>query len=245
MALFTIADLHLSTFDKTDKSMEVFGRAWDGYMTRLERNWRALVAEDDTVVIPGDVSWALTLEEATSDMKFLDSLPGKKVLGKGNHDFWWTSMKKHIDFFEKNGIRSISFLYHNAIETDEFILAGTRGWYSDKDAQNAPENADFDKLTNRENLRLAESLKAAKSLQEASPEKEILVFLHFPPVWSGKTADGLIGAIRAAGVRRVFFGHIHGNYTVPPTFMHEGIELSLVSADYLGFVPKIIRPAGR
>ncbi len=240
MALYTIADLHLSTFEKTDKSMEVFGRAWDGYMARLERNWRALITDADTVVIPGDISWALSLEEATSDMKFLESLPGKKVLGKGNHDFWWTSMKKHRDFFAKNGIGSISFLFNNAIETDDFILAGTRGWYSDKDAQNAPEGVDFEKLTNRENLRLQASLAEALAIRERAPEKEILVFLHFPPVWGGKVSEGILEPIRAAGVKRVFFGHIHGNYTIPPQFYYEGIELSIVSADYLEFLPKRI-----
>ena len=114
MSLYVIADLHLSTLDTTNKSMEVFGRRWDGYMTRIKNNWERLVTDEDTVVIPGDVSWALSLEEAVSDLKFIDSLPGKKILGKGNHDFWWCTMKKHEALFEKHGITTLSFLFNNA-----------------------------------------------------------------------------------------------------------------------------------
>ena len=240
MSLYTIADLHLSTFDKTNKSMEVFGKSWADYMTRIENNWRRLITDEDTVVIPGDISWALSLEEAESDLRFLDSLPGKKILGKGNHDFWWTTMRKHQAFFDKCGIRSISFLFNNAHECGNFIIAGTRGWYNDEDAVNAPDNADFEKLTNRENLRLKVSLEEAKGLKDSSPDKEIIVFMHFPPFWNGKASDGLIGLLKEYGVRRVYFGHIHGNYTVEPRFTYEGIDMHIISADYLKFLPKLI-----
>ena len=241
MSLYTIADLHLSTFDKTNKSMEVFGKSWADYMLRIENNWRHLIDDDDTVIIPGDVSWALSLEESESDMKFLDSLPGKKIIGKGNHDFWWSTMRKHEAFFEKHGIASISFLFNNAHETDEYIIAGTRGWYNDEDAANAPDNADFVKLTNRENLRLKASLDAAKKLQEAAPEKEIIVFMHFPPFWNGKASGGLIELLKSYGIKRLYFGHIHGNYTVDPSFIYEGIEMNIISADYIKFVPKLVK----
>ena len=113
MALYAISDLHLSTLSTTNKSMEVFGKRWDGYMTRLKQNWERLVTPNDTVVIPGDISWALSLSEAGSDMQFINSLPGKKILGKGNHDFWWATVKKHEDFFAKEKIDSISFLLNN------------------------------------------------------------------------------------------------------------------------------------
>ena len=240
MSLYTIADLHLSTLDSTNKSMEVFGKRWDSYMERIEINWRRLVTDEDTVVIPGDISWALSLEEATSDLKLLDSLPGKKILGKGNHDFWWCTMKKHAEHFEKHGIRSISFLFNNAYETEDFIIAGTRGWFFDeKGAQNLPNKTDFAKLTAREELRLEASLKAADALAKES-NKEIVVFMHFPPVWCGEVCDGLVEILKKYGVKRVYYGHIHGNYTVPPTTSYDGIEMSLVSADYLGFIPKIV-----
>ena len=241
MSLYTIADLHLSTFDQTNKSMEVFGKSWADYMLRIEQNWRHLITDDDVVVIPGDISWALSLNEAESDFKFIDSLPGHKILGKGNHDFWWSTMRKHEAFFEKNEIKTISFLFNNAHYAGEFIIAGTRGWYNDEDATNAPDNADFQKLTNRENLRLRASLEEAKKLQASSPEKEIIVFMHFPPFWNGKASDGLIQLLKEYGIRRVYFGHIHGNYTVEPKFVYEEIEMNIISADYLKFVPKIIK----
>lgn len=241
MALYTIADLHLSTFDKTNKSMEVFGKSWADYMTRIENNWRHLIRNEDTVIIPGDISWALSLNEAESDFKFLDSLPGKKIIGKGNHDFWWCTMRKHGQFFERLGIKSISFLFNNAHETEDFIIAGTRGWYNDESATNAPDNADFEKLTNREALRLETSLKDAIKLKEISPQKEIIVFMHFPPVWNERVSENLIEILKKYEIKKLYFGHIHGNYTVAPSFVYDGIEMNIVSADYLKFVPKIVK----
>ena len=240
MSVFTIADLHLSTLDSTNKSMEVFGRRWTDYTKRLERNWRHLITDEDTVIIPGDISWALSLEESLSDLKFIDSLPGKKILGKGNHDFWWCTMKKHLEFFEKNEIKTISFLFNNAHVTEDFIIAGTRGWYHDEDVSNIPDNTDFEKLTKREELRLRLSLDTAVKLKEESPEKEIIAFMHFPPFWSGKASEGIVAALKEYGIKRVYFGHIHGNYTVPPVIEYDGIEMHLVSADYLDFIPKIV-----
>lgn len=240
MALYTIADLHLSTLETTNKSMEVFGKRWDGYMKRLEDAWRRLVEDDDTVVIPGDISWALSLEEATSDLLFIDSLPGKKILGKGNHDFWWSTMKKHTEHFEKIGIKSISFLFNNAHIVEDFIVAGTRGWFWDEKLSSCKNNADFDKLTAREELRLLASLKCADELRRTTG-KEIIAFMHFPPIWNDTVSQGLIDALNEYGVKRVFYGHIHGNYTLPPKFTSNGIELNIISADYLNFIPKIIQ----
>ena len=240
MALYAIADLHLSTLDETNKSMEVFGPRWASYMDRLVINWKKLVTDEDTVIVPGDISWALSLDEATSDLKLLDSLPGKKILGKGNHDFWWCTMKKHEAMFEKNGITTISFLFNNAYETEDYIIAGTRGWYHDPDAKNAPDNADFAKLVNREAGRLRMSLNKAKELKEKSPEKEIIVFMHFPPFWNGKESEPMMNLLIQYGVKRLYYGHIHGNYTVPPEFVYKDVQMSIVSADYLNFIPKII-----
>ena len=241
MSLFTISDLHLSTLAATNKSMEVFGRRWQDYTKRIESAWNRLITDSDTVVIPGDISWALSLSEAVSDLKFLDSLPGKKILGKGNHDFWWSTMRKHEELFEKEKITTISFLFNNAHETEEFIIAGTRGWYNDEDATNAPDNADFLKLTNREAGRLTASLNEAKKIKEISPEKEIVAFMHFPPFWNGKASESLVEILHSFDIKRVYYGHIHGNYGVPETFTYDGIEMSIVSADYLEFIPKIIK----
>ena len=240
MSVFTIADLHLSTHEKTNKPMEVFGQRWADYTNRIERNWRRLVTDEDTVIIPGDISWALSLDEALSDLKFIDSLPGKKILGKGNHDFWWCTMKKHRDFFERNNIGTIDFLFNNAHVVEDLIVAGSRGWFHDEDASGNPDNADFKKLTQREGMRLKFSLEEAKKLSAENPGKQTIVFMHFPPVWADKPSENIISVLKEYGITRVYFGHIHGNYTLPRSFEYEGIKMSLISADYLEFIPKFI-----
>jgi len=240
MSIFAISDLHLSTLESTNKSMEVFGRRWTDYISRLENNWRRLVTDADTVIIPGDVSWALSLEEAESDLKFLDSLPGKKILLKGNHDFWWATMKKHTAFFERHGIDTISFVFNNAKLVENKIIAGTRGWYHDEDAKGVPDNSDFEKLINRETLRLKASLSDAKRILSEAPHSEIIAFMHFPPFWNAKESASIIELLLEYNVKRVYFGHIHGNYTVPASFEYKGINMSIISADYLGFIPKFI-----
>ncbi len=240
MSTYAISGLRLSTLLETDKSMEVFGKRWDNYMKRIENNWRRLVTDADTVIIPGDVSWALSLDEAASDLKFIDSLPGRKIIAKGNHDFWWATMKKHYDFFEKHGISTIDFLFNNAHETDDFIIAGTRGWYHDEDTQGTQNKTDFAKLVRRECQRLEVSLKAALELKKASPDKEIVVFMHFPPFWNGKESENIIALLEKYAIRRVFYGHIHGNYTVEPRFVYRDIEMNIISADFLEFIPKHI-----
>ena len=242
MAIFTIADLHLSTHEATNKPMEIFGKRWADYTNRIEKSWRHLVTDEDTVIVPGDISWALSLDEALSDLKFIDSLPGKKILGKGNHDFWWCTMKKHREFMEKNNIKTIQFLFNNAYELDNFIIAGSRGWFHDENATGVPDNTDFMKLVNREGQRLRLSLNEAMKLKENAPDKEIIVFMHFPPHWSGKSSDNIIEVLREFNIKRVYFGHIHGVYSLPSSFVGEDIKMTLISADYLEFIPKIILP---
>jgi predicted phosphohydrolase len=241
MALYVIADLHLCTNDMSNKSMEIFGNSWTDYITRIEQNWKRLITDEDTVVIPGDISWALSLDDALSDLKFIDTLPGKKILGKGNHDFWWTTMRKHAQFLEQNDLKTVSFLFNNAYETEDVIIVGTRGWYNDEDASNIPDGTDFSKLTKREAQRLETSIKEGLKLKEASPEKEMVAFLHFPPFWNGKASDTVVDVLKKHGIRRVYYGHIHGNYTVPPILEHDGIQMSIISADYLKFTPKLVK----
>lgn len=241
MATFVIADLHLSEAVGCHKSMEVFGRRWTGYTEKLKRNWCALISPEDDVIIPGDISWALSLAEAEADLRFVDALPGRKHLGKGNHDLWWSSMTKNLAACEAWGLSSLRFIYNNAIETGEYILAGSRGWFYDEDATGVPEGVDFNKIVAREAGRLRLSLNAARSLPGAD-QKETLVFMHFPPVWNGSTVEPLLEVLKEYEVRRCFFGHIHGTYTVPGAFTHDGIKFSLISADFLDFVPRIILP---
>ena len=245
MSLYVISDLHLSTNENTGKSMEVFGPRWQNYISRLERNWRAVINDDDVVVIPGDISWAMTMEEALPDLKFIDSLPGRKIIGKGNHDFWWSTVSKMKRFFEENAITTIDVLYNNALESEDFIICGSRGWFNDETKQSTVGNTepDYEKIVNREAMRLKMSLEEGKRLQnEASErgegEKEILVFLHFPPVFGDFIVPELIDTMRSFGVSECFFGHIHGKYSHPQTTVYDGIKFTMISADFIDFYPQ-------
>lgn len=240
--LYVIADLHLSTAKTTNKAMDVFGRRWCGYTEKLKKNWQAVVTPEDSVVVPGDISWALTLDEAKSDLHFLDALPGHKYIGKGNHDFFWSTATKMEALFAAEGITSISLLYNNAYICEDFILCGTRGWYQDPSCENMPEQVDFEKLVAREAARLKISLDAGKRLQETNPEKEMLVFLHFPPIWGDLRCEPMISLLEEYGIRRCYFGHIHGNYAAPSSFLDGNIRYSLIAADYLSFAPRPILP---
>jgi len=221
--------------------MEVFGRRWQSYTEKLEKNWRAVISDDDTVIIPGDISWALTPDEAVADFHFLNALPGKKLIGKGNHDFWWQTMRKLTAFTDENGFDTISFLYNNAFVIENTIVCGTRGWFYDASSDNMPEGTDFAKIMAREAIRLKMSLDNAISLQKESPEKEIIVFLHFPVIWGGKVSEELFSLIKAYGIRRVYFGHIHSSYDMPSDFEEDGVHFTLISADFLNFIPKIVQ----
>jgi len=240
MSLYSIADLHLS--HSADKPMDIFGSRWAGYTEKIAKNWRAVVNDDDTVIVPGDISWAMSLEEAAEDFAFIDSLPGKKLIGKGNHDYWWATMAKMHAFTEAHGFSTVDFLYNNAFVCEDFIVCGTRGWYVEERMQNARENADYEKIVAREAARLELSLKEAEALR-ADSGREILVYMHFPPVFRGFVCRELVDVLHAHSVRRCYFGHIHGVYGVPRTSDFEGISMTLISADFLNFVPMITLPA--
>ncbi|MCQ2414009.1 MAG: metallophosphoesterase [Clostridia bacterium] len=240
MAVYCIADLHLSLGTGAKKSMEVFGKRWENYEERLKKNWTSLVSPDDTVIIPGDISWATVLEESAADLHFIDSLPGRKILGKGNHDFWWSTMKKHREFFEKEKITTIDFLFNNAIELDDFIVAGSRGWFSDEDNVTLPNDPDFEKINARELSRMKLSLDCAAAIKRNSPEKEIVVFTHFPVVWGDEENKPFTELIRAYGVKRVYFGHIHGAAAVEDPIRIGDLECRLIAADAIGFLPKYV-----
>ena len=243
MSLYAISDLHLSTNENTGKSMEVFGARWKDYVQKLERNWRAVISDDDVVVIPGDVSWAMTTDEARHDFRFIESLPGKKIIGKGNHDFWWSTLTKMNSFFEENEIKSVTLLHNNAFEVEDFIICGTRGWFNDESQQNTVGGTavDYQKIVNREKARLKMSLDAGKALFEATG-KEMLVFMHFPPVYGEFLCRELIDVLKEYNIKRCFFGHIHGNYYMNRRTEFEGIELIMIASDYLNFAPMTIFP---
>ena len=149
-------------------------------------------------------------------------------------------MKKHAEFFEANGIKTLSFLFNNAHETEDFIIAGTRGWYYDEETQNTPNDTDFTKLTNRETQRLRISLDQALELKKNAPEKEILVFTHFPPCYAGKESEPIVNLLCDYGIRRTYYGHIHGSYDTPSCLDAEGIRFCITSADFLHFTPLLV-----
>lgn len=225
MAIFVIGDLHLSLGG--NKPMDVFP-GWEGYLPKLETNWRTLIRPEDTVILAGDTSWAMKLEDTAEDFAFLQSLPGQKWMLKGNHDYWWTTTRKMETWLAKNGWDTLHILHNNACRVGNTALAGTRGWpFDDTAAQDA-------KIMAREAGRLELSLAAADALQAG----ETIAFLHYPPVFPGNSARELVKVLHDHGVRRCFYGHLHGKairYAQQGTF--DGIEYRLISADGLGFCP--------
>ena len=238
MAVYVIADLHLATAN-ADKSMEVFGKRWVNYIEKLRTRWTRLVTNEDTVIVAGDISWGLTTEDALDDLLWLNSLSGKKIIMKGNHDFWWSTVSKLNVFFEKNDIKTISILNNNAFEIENYIIAGSRGWFTDKSMQNVEENVDYEKIVNREAIRLKMSLTEAAKLK-GDRDKEIIAFLHFPPVWGEYICSPILDVLKEFKISRCYFGHIHGNYVNPELFECDNIKFYMISADFLDFIPKIV-----
>lgn len=233
MALFTMADTHLSFAHP--KPMHIFGGRWQDHPDKIADRWRALVKDGDTVLVGGDISWGISLEEALPDLQFIDELPGRKILLRGNHDYWWSTLQKNRDFLVRYGLTSIEFMQNNAFEADGFVLCGTRGWYNDPDT--APAETDYQKIVAREAGRLRLSLDAAKNMAD-----EKLVFFHFPPYFGSYICRELINILHEYGIKRVYYGHIHGQYRLPPHTEFEGITFTLVASDYLNFTPYLINP---
>lgn len=226
MALYAIGDLHLSL--TADKSMEVFGPAWENYVNRIESSLSQLTAQD-TLILAGDTSWGIDLAEAEADFRFLDQFPCRKLLVKGNHDYWWSTVSKMKAFFDEKGFTTLEFLHNNCAFYGDYALCGTRGWFLEEDQK--PHNA---KVLNREVGRLETSLKAAG-------EHPILCFLHYPPLYQGYECPEILQMLARYPVRQCCYGHLHG-----PTIRRrlEGMrgetDFSLISADFLGFTPKKI-----
>ncbi|MBR2615526.1 MAG: metallophosphoesterase [Clostridia bacterium] len=237
MALFTLADLHLSL--SGEKPMDVFGGNWADFEVRLKENWERVVSEEDTVVVPGDISWAMDLKEAVEDFAFIHSLPGEKILMKGNHDYWWPSKAKLSAFLEENGFHSIRFLQNEAIPAQGKILCGSRGWMCEDRMTEQDE-----KVLRREALRFGMSLEAGAKLQwelkEAGEDAEIICFSHYPIITSACRYNPILSVLKEYGVKRVYYGHLHNWGTKPLFEYEEGIRFTLVSSDYRSFTPFLI-----
>ncbi len=238
MSVFVMSDLHLST-ENPSKAMDVFGNRWKDYHSKIEKNWRKLVSENDTVIIPGDISWGSSLQDSLPDLRFLDSLPGKKIISKGNHDFWWSTVSKLNIFFKDQGFETLNILNNNALVAENYIITGTRGWFTDPSAQITAQPTDYQKIINREAIRLRLALSSAAKLRETE-DKEVIAFFHFPPLWNDFCDEVTFDALIEFGIKRCYFGHIHGCYNVPEKYEHRGVVLTMISADFLNFIPKLI-----
>lgn len=227
MALWTIGDLHLCL--GADKPMDVFGGNWQGYMQKLEENL-SVIGPEDTTVLPGDLSWALDIGQAKEDFAFVSRIPGRKILLKGNHDYWWTTAAKFYKFCAENGFSDMFLLNNNCYTYGDYAICGTRGWFYEE----KKEGTHDEKIFLRELGRLETSLKAAG-------EREKLCFLHYPPRYKGYECPEILSLLEQYGVKRCFFGHLHADsHRLAVEGDWHGIDFRLVSSDYVNFIPQRI-----
>ncbi len=235
MALFTLADLHLSLAD--DKPMDVFGGSWVGYEKKLKEYWEYMVRPEDTVVIPGDISWAMSLEGALEDLTFIHRLPGQKILMKGNHEYWWSSMAKMEAFLEEKQLSTLQFLHNDALLCEGKVLCGSRGWMCEDKMTEHDQ-----KVLLRESIRFRISLEKAKEialreLEETGVYPELICFSHYPIVTAAQRENPILDVLKEFQVRRVYYGHLHNWGTKALYEEWEGIQFTLVSSDYRSFTP--------
>ena len=227
MALYVMGDLHLSL--STNKSMEVFGDGWKNYVQRIKEGFSNLTDEDVTVLC-GDLSWGMSLEESLEDFRFIEALPGKKYLMKGNHDYWWNTTSKMERFFAEHDLKSMEILHNNCKFYKDYALCGTRGWFYELDNQGTHN----EKVLLREIGRLETSLKAGG-------EKKKICFLHYPPIYQGYQCPEILNLLKKYNVEECYYGHLHGvSQRRSIEGNYQGTQFSLVAGDYLGFIPKTI-----
>ena len=229
MALYAIGDLHLCL--GAEKPMDIFGGAWVGYMDKLKEGLSVIKPEDTTVLL-GDLSWALGLESAKADFAWINEIPGKKIILKGNHDYWWSTATKFYKFCEENGFSDMFILNNNHFEYEGFAICGTRGWFFEEEKSGEHD----EKVFRRELLRLEASLKSAGELPK-------MVFLHYPPRYKGYECPEILALLEQYGVSRCFYGHLHGaSHGLAMEGLWDGVDFRLVAADKLNFQPYKVLP---
>ncbi len=225
MALYAIGDLHLSL--GTDKPMDVFGGAWVGYVDKLREGLAQIRAEDTTVLL-GDLTWSLDLPGAREDFAFINQIPGRKIILKGNHDYWWTTATKFYKFCEAEGFENMYVLNNNAYEYEDIAICGTRGWFFEEDAAEGSHN---DKIFKRELIRLETSLKAAG-------DKPKLCFLHYPPRYRGYECPEILALLKQYDVQACYYGHLHAeSHKLAIEGSFDGTDFHLCAADFINFTP--------
>lgn len=228
MSVYVIGDLHLS-FGK-DKPMDIFGNNWENHAEKVKEKWLEKVNEDDTVILPGDFSWATYINETYEDFKFLNSLPGNKILLKGNHDYWWTTITQMNKYIKDNNFDKINFLYNNSYLVEDKIIVGTRGWTTNN------RNQENMKILKREVARLRLSIEDSKN--KFGEDKDIYCFIHFPPFYKEDVEDSInfIKVLKEYNVKKCFYGHLHADsHKEAIEGVVDDIEYKLVSSDYLDF----------
>lgn len=229
MSIYTIGDLHLS-FNE-NKPMSIFGENWQGHENKIKDNWIRNVKDDDLVVLPGDFSWSMYLNDTFKDFQYLKELPGRKLLLKGNHDYWWSTLTSMRNYLKKNNIENIDFVYNNAYEFENCIIAGTRGW------NQTDENEDK-KLVKREAIRLELSIQ--DGIKKYGEEKEIIAFMHYPPITNSNLVQNemseFVRIMKKYNIKKCYYGHLHST-AIRETVEgeHFGINFKLVSADGIDF----------
>lgn len=225
MSIYVIGDLHLSF--NTNKPMDVFGNNWSNYEEKIKNNWIENVKEDDLVVLPGDFSWSMYLEETKKDFEFINDLPGKKLLLKGNHDYWWSTVTSMRKFLKENNFENIDFLYNNSYEFDNHILVGTRGWSLSDVSEDI-------RLNKREADRL--KLSILDAINKYGEEKEIIAFMHYPPITKNYMNTEYLRILKQYNIKKCYYGHLHANsiYEAVEGIV-DGIDFKLISADALDF----------
>lgn len=227
MALYAIGDLHLCL--GAPKPMDVFGGNWVGYMEKLKKGI-SVIRPEDTTVLAGDLSWALGLEQAAADFAWIDQIPGRKIILKGNHDYWWSTASKFYKFCQEHGFENQFILNNNHYEYNGYALCGTRGWFFEEERSGEHD----EKVFKRELLRLETSLKSAGDLPK-------IVFLHYPPKYRGYECKEILDILKHYDVRRCFYGHLHGaSHALAMEGLWDGIDFKLVSADRLNFEPYLV-----
>ena len=227
MALYAIGDLHLSL--GAEKPMDVFGGNWVGYMEKLQQGLSVIKPEDTTILL-GDLSWALDLSGARADFQWINQIPGRKIILKGNHDYWWSTAAKFYKFCQENGFSEQYILNNNHYEYDGWAICGTRGWFFEEERSGEHD----EKVFKRELLRLEASLQSAGEMPK-------MVFLHYPPRYKGYQCDEILELLQKYEVRRCFYGHLHGpSHKLAMEGLWDGIEFRLVSADFLDFQPFLV-----
>lgn len=229
MSLFVLADLHLCLGDPS-KTMSIFS-GWQDYQERIKKHWLELIKNEDTVVLPGDISWGMSLAEAAPDFHFINELPGEKIIIKGNHDYWWSTMKKMEDFFAAEGCSTIKILHNNHYRYGEYGICGTRGWV------NMPGETQDEKVLKREVQRLETSIKSALA-EGLKP----IVFLHYPPIFATNFNYDILEILYRYNISDCYYGHIHGRsaHDLCIKNTYDGINFHLIAGDYLQFIPEKI-----